>query len=139
MTARQFENRGDDVDDVPRAAAKFSADGKTLVSAGLDKRIRVWDMSSKRLRKSFDEAKPALAVDLTPEGKHLLVLSADGTITRWDWDAGTKEIEIPADARISTAFFMAWGGKDRIWALIEDALFFWDNKEKKMVRKLTAK
>jgi RNA polymerase sigma factor (sigma-70 family) len=75
----------------------FSADGKTVVSAGSDRRLRTWDVATGRqvrevpLRGTARAGRPFLS----PDGKK--VVACDGkTIALWDADTGKQLKTLPA-------------------------------------------
>lgn len=56
----------------------ISADGQTLVSGGIDKAIKVWDLKTGQLRKTFQsDSGKILAVAIAPNGKTIVSGSAD--------------------------------------------------------------
>lgn len=63
----------------------FSPDGHTLVGAGLDTDIRVWDVQTGKLKRLIEEMPLAMFdVVFSPDGKHLATAGADRIIYLWD-------------------------------------------------------
>jgi WD40 repeat protein len=64
---------------------RYSADGDTLVSGGLDGRVTLWDGNTGALLSSV-VASPnvATAAGFAPDGHTVVIASTDGTLARWD-------------------------------------------------------
>lgn len=73
-------------DDPPSITAiAFSADHKTLATAGEDKRIALRDPTTGQERRSLEGHQAAVTgLAFTPDGKTLLSGSRDGTVLLWD-------------------------------------------------------
>src|SRR5262249_19748803 len=70
---------------------RFSPDGKTLVSAGWDKTIRLWDLHGRKHRATL-EGHTEFVRDLafTADGKTLVSSGKDGVIRMWRGDAARR-------------------------------------------------
>jgi WD40 repeat protein len=63
----------------------FSADGKTLASAGDDGSVKLWDSASHRLIASLEQHKGrVLSVAFSADGKTLASAGMDGSVKLWD-------------------------------------------------------
>ncbi len=75
----------------PVTAVALSADGKLVLSAGLDRTLRVWDAETgkelRRLEGDDGHKQPVYSVLFAPEGRLALAISEDRA-TLWDVDAG---------------------------------------------------
>lgn len=66
-------------------AMSFSPDGETLVVAGYDTDLRVWDVRTGKLQHRLEEMPLAMFdVVFSPDGKHLATAGADRVIYLWD-------------------------------------------------------
>ena len=82
-------------------AVALSADGKTLAcNFATDNAVFLWDVASGKMLPSLKvNSNPRggvviggiTALDFSPDGKHLALLSSEGTIQVWDW-AKDKEV-----------------------------------------------
>jgi len=107
-------------------AVHVSRDGRTAVSGGEDRSVRVWDVRSGRSLHTLEgHGGRVTSVRLTGDGREVLSASEDGTVTRWSADreecgqtftghtGAVRSAEMSRDARIVLS-----GGDDgtlRIW------------------------
>lgn len=74
----------------------LSADGKTLVSAGDDASVQLWDVATgKAGTKLTGSTDWLLAVALSPDGKTVAAGGFDGKLRLWETATGKKLIEVP--------------------------------------------
>ena len=64
----------------PLRAIAFSAGGRTLLSAGYDGRILLWDVGSGTVRGQWQLPGPIMAACYAPDGRHLATVNANGTV-----------------------------------------------------------
>ena len=70
--------------------ARFSPDGKMIVTASQDKTARLWDVSTgQELRRFIGHTAGLENVVFSPDGKYILTGSDDGTAMLWDVDYHT--------------------------------------------------
>jgi WD40 repeat protein len=73
----------------------FSPDGKRLATAGADKFVKVFEVPSGKLLKTFEgHTHHVLDVGWTPDGKRLASAGADNVIKVWDYEKGEKVRDI---------------------------------------------
>lgn len=72
-------------------AAELSPDGKTLATAGYDRRIILWDLATlKPLRSLKGHTDAVFALSFSPDGKMLASAGADRTVKLWDVATGRR-------------------------------------------------
>src|SRR5262249_26418445 len=93
------------------ASVAFGPDGKTLVTGGWDKLVRLWDIrTGAELRAFPSREQPVRQVAVSPDGRRIASvgyhLGNDGGVRGWDAASGkvVREVEGVADARGGMAF-----------------------------------
>ena len=67
----------------------FSPDGKTLVSASADHRVRLWEADTGQLETTLEgHTGRVYSVAFAPDGKTLASSSAEGTVRLWEGGTG---------------------------------------------------
>jgi WD40 repeat protein len=103
----------------------FSADGKILLSSGLDGVVMLHQVDTEREIRRFEEAKGVSGAALSPDGKRLASAGADGHVRLWDPLTGRKLHQLAGHKKgaLCVAFStdsktLASGGADgmiRLW------------------------
>ena len=105
--------------------ARFSADGKRLVSASYDATVRFWDVESgKELKRIQAHKQHAYRAAFSPDGKRIISGGDDDAVGVWDGRSGKELCKYPghgADPK-DTVFFpdgkriaaTSWGGTARV-------------------------
>lgn len=72
---------------VPAISLAFSPDGRLLASGWADRRIRIWDPTTGRHRRTFEgHCGPVSALAFAPDGRRLVSGSWDATALVWELD-----------------------------------------------------
>lgn len=65
-------------------ALAFAPDGKTLAVGGADGEVGLWDVKTRRLKRTLQNGKrPITGVAFMPDGKKIVVVSFDSTVKLW--------------------------------------------------------
>jgi WD40 repeat protein len=104
----------------------FSADGRTLISAGDDGAIRLWDIASgKELRRYGDEKMTVCCLALAPDGKTLAYGTIDGLVHIWDI-AGNKDLVPPWKAHRFRVVSIVYSPDSKRVAIAGDRIHIYD-------------
>jgi WD40 repeat protein len=77
----------------------LSSDGKTLISAGDDAAVQIWDATTgKAGTKLTGSTDWLLAAALSPDGKTIAAGGFDGKLRLWETASGKKLVEVPVQA-----------------------------------------
>ena len=85
-------------------SARYSRDGKHIVTASRDRTASLWDAASGKPLKRFEEGHEFLvsgAVFL-PDKNHLATGAGDNSVRIWDLTAGTQQAVLSPTGRIGT-------------------------------------
>ncbi len=75
--------------DMPIASFAYSPDGKTIVSGGGDKTVRLWDAhTGENIRTLTGHTEAGLEVAYSPDGGTIVSASRDKTVRLWDINTG---------------------------------------------------
>ncbi|MCB2264141.1 MAG: hypothetical protein LGR52_14570 [Candidatus Thiosymbion ectosymbiont of Robbea hypermnestra] len=69
-------------------AVRFTADGKTLISAGEDRHIRHWSVPDWQIQQQWPAPAGVFSLALSPDGKRLASAGQDDAITIWSMATG---------------------------------------------------
>ncbi len=73
----------------PVSSARFSADGKRVLTASDDKTARLWEAESGKLLASYEgHGGPVYSAQFSPDGKRVLTASDDKTARLWEAESG---------------------------------------------------
>ena len=112
----------------------FTADGQTLVSAGMDNLVKLWSVPDWRLRKTFaghDNSVNSIA--MSPDQRTLATGSSDRTVKLWTFPDGNALQSLLDRKRVVSAVRFSpdgrwvaagsYGGRVKVWTLSgEDVL-----------------
>ncbi len=71
------------------SAMMIAPDGKTLISGGWDRTIKIWDLTTNSLRRTLrGHTAPIKVVTLSPDGQMLASADSDRVIKVWDVSSG---------------------------------------------------
>src|SRR5262249_5809047 len=83
--------------DVGVGKVAFTADGKTLITGGLDNVIKFWDVATGKEKQTLTgHAASVLTVSVTRDGKTLASGARNGVVRLWDLTTGAVRHEINA-------------------------------------------
>jgi WD40 repeat protein len=69
---------------------RIAADGRTLVTAGSDGVVRLWDLADRAMRSSLRaHDSKARAVAVAPDGRRMASVGNDAVVIQWELEAGT--------------------------------------------------
>ncbi|HUE98540.1 MAG TPA: BTAD domain-containing putative transcriptional regulator, partial [Anaerolineales bacterium] len=117
------------------AAVAYSQDGRQIITAGRDARIRVWDMEDGEELMVLDENIPIYSLALSPNGRHVAAGGIDGTVKVWDLESAILLFELTGHTGIisSLAFspdanYLASSSVDgftRVWDVSASGITEW--------------
>ena len=132
----------------PVENARFSPDGKLLLTAHDDQIMALWDVESRKLIRVFHDetAKPrTFSVAFSPDGRRALSGGADMLIRLWDIDTGALirvfkghtewifNVGFSNDGKLA---FSTAGGVDNVTDGVDSAVRVWEVETGKEIRKL---
>ncbi|QNP29234.1 nSTAND1 domain-containing NTPase [Cylindrospermopsis curvispora] len=105
----------------------ISPDGKTLVSASLDKTIKIWDMATGREKHTLTGHQSSVnSVTISPDGKTLVSASYDNTIKIWDMATGREKHTLTGHQSSVNSVTISPDGKTLVSASLDNTIKIWD-------------
>lgn len=72
----------------------FSPDGKLLASAGLDRKVQVWDVETRKNLRTLEHPSAVTGLAFSPDGKRLATGQEDGPGTVRLWNTDTWRVDL---------------------------------------------
>ncbi len=85
------------------SAVKFSPDGQTLLSAGMDNLVKMWSVPGWELGGMLSgHEKSVNVLNLTADGNWLFTASSDRTVRKWNLKRGTelKQLDVKGNSAL---------------------------------------
>jgi WD40 repeat protein len=101
VTGEKVKSLADDAHRPFRAF--FTPDAKSLISAGDDRTIRVWNVDSGRLLRTMRERPRIKSAALSPDGKNIVVGCDDGAVAIWNVENGQELVRYASHTAPVTA------------------------------------
>lgn len=95
----------------------FSSDGRLLASGGVDRTVKIWEVSTRKLQRTLTGHKNyVVAVAFSPDGDLLASGSTDNTIKIWDVSSGSLLQTLDGDALGNSVLCVAFSPDGRLLA-----------------------
>jgi WD40 repeat protein len=108
-------------------ALAFSPDGRTLVSAGKSRVIRIWEALSGKERKSFGGHPGWVrALAYSPDGKTIASGGTDGSVRHWDALTGREIVEFTGHRGAVAAIAVTPDGSQLVSGGADSSVLVWD-------------
>ena len=92
-------------------SAEFSPNGQQAVSGGYDATVKLWDVSTARLIRTFiGHAAPVKSVAFSPDGATVASGSDDNTVRLWDTATGRLLRTLPQESLVYSLLFAPHSG-----------------------------
>jgi general transcriptional corepressor TUP1 len=119
------DNQAEKEGDLYIRSVCFSPDGKLLATGAEDKRIRVWEIETRRIRNTFDgHEQDIYSLDFSKNGRLIASGSGDKTVRLWDIDNNSQVMVLSIEDGVTTVAmspdgrYVAAGSLDksvRVW------------------------
>ncbi|MFN3191117.1 MAG: protein kinase domain-containing protein [Aureliella sp.] len=129
LDAISFETKGELVGHQEGlASARFSGDGRFLVTACDDQTAKVWDAKTFQLLKTLaGHSQPVWRAVFSPTDSNLIATScADGSLLLWDWPNASVRVEFDGHASQIAGLTFTPDGKCLVSASDDGTAMVWD-------------
>jgi WD40 repeat protein len=114
----------------------FAADGKVALSGGLDRTIKLWDVATSRLLRTFSLKNVVIAsVAFSPDGWRVLSAGSDGIVRGWDTFTGQELFRLVGHTDAVSCVAVAADGDRAATAGHDGSVRLWDMRLKKELKR----
>ena len=114
----------------------LSRDGRSLVTADDEGDIRIWDLSSGQLKKTFETRQEITALAIDASGQWLAAARADYSIGLWNVTTGQLRVELKKHQNVVNALAFSVDGKTIASGGDDRTAILWDVASAKVTRTL---
>ncbi|MBL8796461.1 MAG: FecR domain-containing protein [Planctomycetia bacterium] len=101
-------------------AVAFSPDGQLLATSWHDGKVRVWDLTARKLQHTLEVNQLLYCLAFTPDGRRLAGGNSMGQVKLWDLATGEEQLRIQAGSRVTWDLAISTDGT-RLAAVAHDA------------------
>jgi DNA-binding beta-propeller fold protein YncE len=118
----------------------FSPDGRRIVSAGLDRTLKVWDAAAgAELRTLTGHIDAVNACAFSPDGTRIVSASDDGTLKIWDAENGAELVGLTGHTKAVVDCAFSPDGSRVLSASLDNTLKIWDADSGSMLKTFTGR
>ncbi|ETO35197.1 WD repeat-containing protein, partial [Reticulomyxa filosa] len=119
-------------------SARFSADGRKIVSASYDHTVRLWDVISEKQIQIFrGHTDRVFAARFSPDGNTIVSCSGDGTIRLWDINTGKEVTKLKNDSSKIWDVNFSPDGRYIVSSLQDNTIRLWDVHSRIEIKQLS--
>ncbi|NJR40623.1 MAG: WD40 repeat domain-containing protein [Leptolyngbyaceae cyanobacterium CSU_1_4] len=123
----------------PVRSLAFTPDSQFLVSAGVDKTIKIWNVEARSLIRTLSPspAQEVGTVALTAEGQTLASGSIDGTVRLWNWKTGQLLQTLTGHSSLVTSVAFSPNGQTLASGSGDKTIRLWNVNDGSLQRTIT--
>jgi WD40 repeat protein len=112
---------------LPVRSLAFTPDGQFLVSGGVDKTIKIWNVEARSLVQTLrpSPAQEVVTVALSSDGQTLASGSIDGTVRLWNWKTGELLHTLLGHSSIVTSVVFSPNGQTLASGSGDKMIYLW--------------
>lgn len=114
----------------------FSPDGKLLATGAEDRKIRVWDINSGKIRNTFDgHEQDIYSLDFARSGRLIASGSGDKTVRLWDIESNSQVLVLSIEDGVTTVA-MSPDGRYVAAGSLDKSVRVWDSSSGYLIERL---
>lgn len=121
-------------------AVVLASDGRNLVTASSDGSLKLWDVETSAMLRTFQTKSPVRSVKVMPDGRRVLAGYQNGDIVLWDLGTGEQVFTLAGDKNTVDALAIAPDGV-RAYSgssVAGSQLAVWDLAERRLLQSIEA-